>query len=375
MYRSTKFVVGVSSRIIYACQCQMDKEVIVSRMNILASERRIFLMIFGALLVSTMLILPACGEDVSESTESQSTTITTSSATANDASAPAPAAAPVAELTGTIEIDGSSTVYPISEAVAEEFNKVHSKVRVNVGVSGTGGGFKRFTVGETDISNASRPIKNPKETSQAEENGVQYVELRLGTDGLSVLVNLDNDFVDCLTVEELNAIWKPGSTIDNWRQVRAEFPDQKMRLYGPDSDSGTFDYFTEEINGEAQASRADYTASADDNVLVQGIAGDKGSLGYFGYAYYQENKDKLKLVAVDSGSGCVEPSLQTIPSGEYSPLSRPLFIYVNIDSLSRPEVEAFADFYMDNGPALTNEVGYVASDPSVYAENRDKLGR
>ena len=190
-----------------------------------------------------------------------------------------------------------------------------------------------------------------------------------------MLVNLDNDFVDCLTVEELNAIWKPGSTIDNWRQVRAEFPDQKMRLYGPDSDSGTFDYFTEEINGEAQASRADYTASADDNVLVQGIAGDKGSLGYFGYAYYQENKDKLKLVAVDSGSGCVEPSPQTIPSGEYSPLSRPLFIYVNIDSLYRPEVKAFVDFYMDNGPALTNEVGYVASDPSVYAENRDKLGR
>ena len=259
--------------------------------------------------------------------------------------------------------------------MAEEFNKVHSKVRVNVGVSGTGGGFKRFTVGETDISNASRPIKNPKETSQAEENGVQYVELRLGTDGLSVLVNLDNDFVDCLTVEELNAIWKPGSTIDNWRQVRAEFPDQKMRLYGPDSDSGTFDYFTEEINSEPQASRADYTASADDNVLVQGIAGDKGSLGYFGYAYYQENKDKLKLVAVDSGSGCVEPSPQTIPSGEYSPLSRPLFIYVNIDSLYRPEVKAFVDFYMDNGPALTNEVGYVTSDPSVYAENRDKLGR
>ncbi len=326
-----------------------------------------------AIAVSLIWVMVACGD--SEEVAAPAAPAAAAAAASAQAAPAAPAAAPVAELIGTVEIDGSSTVYPISEAVAEEFNKVHSKVRVNVGVSGTGGGFKRFTVGETDISNASRPIKNPKETSQAEENGVQYVELRLGTDGLSVLVNLDNDFVDCLTVEELNAIWKPGSTIDNWRQVRAEFPDQKMRLYGPDSDSGTFDYFTEEINGEPQASRADYTASADDNVLVQGIAGDKGSLGYFGYAYYQENKDKLKLLAVDSGSGCVEPSLQTIPSGEYSPLSRPLFIYVNIDSLSRPEVEAFADFYMDNGPALTNEVGYVASDPSVYAENRDKLGR
>ena len=306
-----------------------------------------------AIAVAMLWVLVACGSDQKEQTTD--------------------AVSVPSELTGTIEVDGSSTVYPISEAVAEEFNKLYPKVRVNVGVSGTGGGFKRFTVGETDISGASRLIRNPKETSKAEANGVTYDELRLGTDGLSVLVNLDNDFVDCLTVEELNAIWMPESTINNWSQVRTGFPDQKMRLYGPDSDSGTFDYFTEEVNDEVQASRSDYTASADDNVLVQGIAGDKGSLGYFGYAYYQENKDKLKLVAVDSGSGCVQPNLQTIPSGEYSPLSRPLFIYVNEKSYQRPEVKTFVDFYMDNGPDLTDEVGYVASQDPVYADNRDRL--
>ena len=277
-------------------------------------------------------------------------------------------------LEGTVEIDGSSTVYPISEAVAEEFNKVYPDVRVNVGVSGTGGGFKRFNIGETDISDASRPIKDPKETSVAAENGINYVELRLGTDGLSVVVSKENDFVDCLTTDELKAIWEPGSTMDNWSEVRAGFPDQKMRLYGPDTDSGTFDYFTEEIMGEAQLSRADYTASADDNVLVQGIAGDKGSLGYFGYAYYQENTEKLKLVAVDSGSGCVKPSPTTIPSGEYSPLSRPLFIYVNTDSYNnKTAVKELVDFYMINGPKLTNEVGYVASDSSVYDNNKALL--
>lgn len=277
------------------------------------------------------------------------------------------------ELTGTIEIDGSSTVYPISEAVAEEFNKLYPRVRVNVGVSGTGGGFKRFAVGETDISDASRPIKDPKETSVADENGIGYVEMRLGTDGLSVMVSPSNDFVDCLTIRELNAIWKPDSEIYNWKDVRLGFPNLKIRLYGPDTDSGTFDYFTEEINGEAQVSRSDYTASADDNVLVQGISGDKGSLGYFGYAYYAENTDKLKLLSVDSGSGCVKPNLQTIPSGEYSPLSRPLFIYVNMDSYKRPEVKTFVDYYMEVGPDLTNEVGYVASSGSTYSDNKSRL--
>ena len=275
-------------------------------------------------------------------------------------------------LTGSVEVDGSSTVYPVSEAVAEEFNKLYPNVRVNVGVSGSGGGFKRFTNGETDISDASRPIRE-NESAKAEENGIHYVELRIGTDGLSVMVNNDNDFVDCLTTDELKEIWEPGSEIDNWSQVREGFPDQRLRLYGPDTDSGTFDYFTEELMGEAQLSRADYTASADDNVLVQGIAGDKGAMGYFGYAYYIENKDKLKLVAVDSGSGCVIPSPSTIPSGEYSPLSRPLFIYVNKAKLENPQVKTFVDFYMEHGPELTNEVGYVASDDDIYQQNKNKI--
>ena len=276
-------------------------------------------------------------------------------------------------LSGTIQIDGSSTAFPVSQAVAEEFRKEQPNVQVNVGVSGTGGGFKRFTVGETDISNASRPIKD-SEREAAAANGIEFIEMRIGTDGLSVMVNNANDFVDCLTVEELNAIWKPGSTINNWQDVRAGFPDQRLRLYGPDTDSGTFDYFTEEVNGEAQVSRADYTASADDNVLVQGIAGDRGSLGYFGYAYYQENKESLKVVAVDGGDGCVTPEPSTIEDGSYKPLSRPLFIYVNAASLEKPEVKAFVTFYMDHGYQLTEEEGYVPVERSVYEANKAAAG-
>ena len=330
------------------------------------SERKIIMPSFTALIVSMVLILVACGSDESSELAALPSSVNTNSSVVTEMVGDP-------KMKGTIEIDGSSTVYPISEAVAEEFNKLYPKVRINVGVSGTGGGFKRFGIGETDLSDASRPMKNPKETSAAEKNGIRYTELRLGTDGLSVMVSPSNDFVDCLTTEELKMIWEPGSKVSNWNQVRKDFPDQKMRLYGPDTDSGTFDYFTEEIMGEVQLSRADYTASADDNVLIQGISGDKGSLGYFGYAYYRESQDRLKLLGVDSGSGCVKPSPQTIPSGEYSPLSRPLFIYVNLGSLARPEVKAFVDFYMEHGPALTNEVGYVASDDNVYAENKAKL--
>ncbi|MXY45311.1 MAG: PstS family phosphate ABC transporter substrate-binding protein [Dehalococcoidia bacterium] len=271
-------------------------------------------------------------------------------------------------LSGTVEIDGSSTVFPISEAVAEEFNKIHPNVRVNVGVSGTGGGFKRFTVGETDISDASRAIRD-SEHDAAVANGIEYYELRVGTDGLSVMVSTQNDFLDCLTVDELKMIWNTGSTVNNWNQVRSNFPDRPLRLYGPDTDSGTFDFFTEEINGEAQVSRADYTASADDNVLVQGISGDRNALGYFGYAYYAENADKLKLVDVDNGDGCVTPTPDTILSGEYDPLTRPLFIYVNKKSLERPEVRAFVEFYMEHGEELTREVGYVPVSPDAYVSN------
>lgn len=276
------------------------------------------------------------------------------------------------ELKGTVEIDGSSTVFPVSEAVAEEFGKIHSDVRVNVGVSGTGGGFKRFTVGETDISDASRPIKDA-EAAIAEENGIQYYPLRVAMDGLSVLVSPDNDFVECMTTDQLRMIWEPGSTVDRWSDVDPSWPDKKIALYGPDTDSGTFDYFTEEIMGEAQLSRADYTASADDNVLVQGIAGGKYSLGYFGYSYYQENQDKLKLVAVDSGEGCVLPTSESIENGIYSPLSRPLFIYVSKQSMERPEVKAFVEFYLDNAAELAQEVGYIRLGDAEYESNREAI--
>ena len=287
--------------------------------------------------------------------------------------APAATAAPVAmELKGTIEIDGSSTVFPVSEAVAEEFGKLHSDVRVNVGVSGTGGGFKRFTVGEIDISDASRPIKE-SEAAAAEENGIEYYPLRVAMDGLSVLVSPDNDFVECLTTDQLKMIWEPDSTITRWSDVDPSWPDKEIALYGPDTDSGTFDYFTEEIMGEAQLSRADYTASADDNVLVQGIAGGTYSLGYFGYAYYQENQDELKLVAVDSGNGCVLPTSESIENGSYSPLSRPLFIYVSKQSMERPEVKAFVEFYLDNAAELAQEVGYIKLGDAEYASNREAI--
>ena len=276
----------------------------------------------------------------------------------------------VKKLTGTIEIDGSSTVFPISEAAAEDFGKLPgmSKVRVNVGISGTGGGFKRFTAGETDISDASRPIKDI-ERVRAEENGIEFIEFKLGNDGLSIVVNKSNSFVDCLTVEELKAIWKPNTTITNWSQVRVGLPDVKMQRYGPDTDSGTFDFFTEKIVGEVQASTSDYIASADDNYLVKGVSSDKGSLGYFGYAYYVENQDKLKVLGVDGGNGCVAPAPSTIENSSYTPLSRPLFIYVNNKSFEREEVKAFVKYYLENAGNFTSEVGYVALDDSAYEEN------
>ncbi len=276
------------------------------------------------------------------------------------------------ELKGAIEIDGSSTVEPITQAVAEEFKKLHNGVNPNVAVSGTGGGFKRFTVGETAISNASRPIKDA-EREQAAANGVEFIELLVAVDGLTVVVNPDNKFATCLTVDELKAMWEPGSEVNNWNQVRSSFPDQSLSLYGPDTDSGTFDYFTEEIVGEAQASRSDYSPNANDNILVQGIAGDTNALGYFGFAYYLENQDRLNAVAIDDGNGCVAPTPENIKNGSYTPLSRPLFIYVNTEHLQRPEVRAFVDFYLDNAAQLASEVGYVALTDAEYDESRAKV--
>ena len=276
------------------------------------------------------------------------------------------------QLSGTIEIDGSSTVYPITEAVAEEFRKIHPQMRINVGISGTGGGFKRFVVGETQISDASRPIKS-SEKEQATANGVEWIELPVAYDGLSVMVNPRNTWVTSMTTAELKKLWEPGSTVTRWNQIRAEWPDRPINLYGPGTDSGTFEYFTEAIVGTAKSSRADFTASEDDNVLVQGIAGDPNALGYFGYAYYVENQSKLKLVAIDAGKGAIAPSAKTIEDGTYAPLSRPIFIYLNKAALSRTEVKEFVKFYIDQAPKLVAEVGYVPMPASVYSQNLTKI--
>ena len=276
------------------------------------------------------------------------------------------------ELSGKVRLDGSSTVFPISEAVAEEFNAVAPRVRVTVGVSGTGGGFKKFVAGEIDINDASRIIKG-SEQEKAAANGVEFIELPVAFDGLSLVVNLQNDWVDQLSIAELNAIWNPDSTVKTWADVRQGWPDEEIKLYGPGTDSGTFDYFTKVINGKEQASRADFTASEDDNVLVQGIAGDKYSLGYFGFAYYIENQDKLKVVPVDGGDGAVKPTLATINDGSYKPLSRPIFIYVNPASLDDPAVAAFVDFYLEQAAALSEEVGYVALPADVYQSGRQRV--
>ncbi len=276
------------------------------------------------------------------------------------------------QLHGMVRVDGSSTIFPITEAVAEEFQKVNPQVRVTVGISGTGGGFKKFVLSETDISDASRPIKS-KEDLRATEEGIDYIELPVAFDGLSVVVNPRNGFVDALTVEELKMIWQPGSTVQTWNDVRPEWPDREIRLYGPGVDSGTFDYFTEAINGESQLCRFDFTASEDDNMLVQGVGGDRDALGFFGFAYYIENRDKLKVVAIDGGNGPVTPSSESINNGTYSPLSRPLFIYVNREAAARPEVEAFVDFYLDNAPALSAEVGYVPLPDAVYALDKERF--
>ena len=283
-----------------------------------------------------------------------------------------PATDETGSFTGPIEIDGSSTVYPITEAVAEEFQRENPGARVAVGVSGTGGGFKRFCAGETDISDASRGIED-EEAATCEQNGVRFTELRVAWDGLSIVTNPSNDFVACLTTDELKRIWEPGSTLDNWSQVRDGFPDKELKLYGPGTDSGTFDYFTEAIVGETDASRPDYTASEDDNVLVQGVEGDPGALGYFGFAYYEENADRLKLLGVDGGTGCVQPEVATIESQTYSPLSRPLFIYVSDRGLAKPQVEGFVEYYLTTGAELVRSVGYIALKPDQYAAELEKV--
>ncbi len=236
----------------------------------------------------------------------------------------------------SIQVDGSSTVYPITEAVAEDFKTEQPGVRVTVGLSGTGGGMKKFVAGEIDICDASRPIKDA-ESAACKASGIEYIELEVAFDGLSVVVNPENDWGDCITVEQLKAIWQPESTVQKWSDLNPEWPSEPIKLYGPGTDSGTFEYFTEAIVGEARKSRADYSPSEDDNMLVTGVAGGKYALGYFGYAYYEENKDRLKLLGIDNGDGnCVKPSVEAVRNGTYKPLSRPLYIYVNKKALQRP---------------------------------------
>lgn len=272
-------------------------------------------------------------------------------------------------LSGTIEIDGSSTVYPITEAVAEEFRRTNPDVRVNVGISGTGGGFQRFSRGEIDIADASRPIKTT-EANLTRANGIDWIELKVALDGLTVVVHPSNTWVNYLTVEELKLIWEPNSqgtgNVTRWNQIRPEWPNEPLVLYGPGTDSGTFDYFTEVIVGKVDSSRSDYTASEDDNVLVQGIANTPNSLGYFGYAYYAANQGRVKVVPIDSGNGPVTPSDETINAGQYTPLSRPLFIYVKTESMARAEVKTFVHFYLAQAEALAREVGYTSLPTADY---------
>lgn len=271
------------------------------------------------------------------------------------------------KLSGEIKIDGSSTVYPITEAIAEEFRRNQPDVKVSIGVSGTGGGFKKFSRNESDINDASRPIKD-EEAQTCKENNISYIQLTIAIDGLAVIVNKENTWVDHITVEELKKIWEPAAqgTITKWSQIRAGWPDEPFNLYGPGVASGTYDYFTEAIVGKSGSSRGDFTASEDDNVLVQGISGDKNALGFFGLAYFEENQDNLKLIGVDNGSGVVIPTPETVKNGTYAPLSRPIFIYVSNAAAKRPEVVKFVNFYLENASTLVPDVGYIALPDAEY---------
>ncbi len=290
----------------------------------------------AALAISSALVLAACGGGSSSD----------SSASGDP------------NLTGSVRIDGSSTVYPLTALAAEDFMAANPGVQVTVGSSGTGGGFEKFCRGETDANDASRAIKE-EEAAACEAAGIQYAQLQVAVDALTVVVNKANTWATCLTVEELGAIWAPGSTVNNWNQVRPDFPDVPLQLFGAGTDSGTFDYFTDAINGEEGASRTDYTPTEDDNVTVQGVSGSEGGLGYFGFTYFEENADKLTAVQIDSGAGCVAPSVETAQDGTYTPLSRPLFIYPSKQALAKPEVKAFFDFYVANDATIAADALFI----------------
>ena len=315
-------------------------------MNLRPSTRLILL---GLLIASLAVLMAGCGRDDTSNASAGSNTDTGSSATTE-------------ELSGKVEADGSSTVGPLTTRAAELFREEQPNVNVTVGTSGTGGGFERFCAGETDISDASRPIKEDpadKEASVCKEAGIDYTEFQVAIDALTIVVPTENDWATCLTVDQLKKIWEPGSKVNNWNQIDPSFPDEPLELAGPGTDSGTFDYFTDEINGEEGASRSDYTASEDDNVIVQAVAGQRGALGYFGFTYFEENEDKLKALEVDGGDGCVAPSVDTARDGTYAPLSRPLFVYAKNESLKRPEVQGFLRYYFENLSQIAEEARFI----------------
>ncbi len=321
--------------------------------------------------VTLTAVLASC----SGGTETPTATTTGAATPAATTTTAAPAAS---NLSGSVTTDGSSTVAPMTKAVAEEFAKVNPGVKVPVGTSGTGGGFKKFCAGDTDISNASRPIKK-EEAADCAKNGVEFVEIPAAIDGLTVVVNKENTWAKCLTVAELKTIWGPDAEgkVSTWNQVRPDFPNEPLALFGPGADSGTFDYFTEAVNGKSKVSRKDFQPSEDDNIIVKGVQGAKGAMGFFGVAYFEENAATLTAIEVDGGTGCVPPTAENINTGKYSPLSRPLLIYINKKSLARPEVQAFAEFYAANQDKLAKEVGYVAlpAEASPLVAERIKSGK
>lgn len=278
-----------------------------------------------------------------------------------------------------VKVDGSSTVYPITEAVSEDYKAINPNMQITIGISGTGGGMKKFTSGEIDICNASRPMKK-EEADACVVNNIKFIELPIAYDGLAIVVNPKNNWVDKLSIAELKTIWSAASQgkITTWDQVRAGFPKKSIKLFGPGTDSGTFDYFCEAVNGKKGDSRGDYTASEDDNVLVQGVSSDDGALGYFGLAYYEQNKDKLKIVPIDdgndaNGAGAIVPTLETVQNGTYSPLSRVLLLYANTQAEAKKDVKDFLNFYLENAPKLCAEVGYIPLQPDLYAIVTDRL--
>jgi phosphate transport system substrate-binding protein len=315
------------------------------------------LLLVLAMMASLAFVVAACGDD-------------------DDEGGGAAASEPSEELSGTIRVDGSSTVFPFAEAAAELFNEENPDVQITVGQSGTGGGFEKFCAGETDISDASRPIDEEEEVPICEENAVEYDQVAVANDGIAVVTNKDTT-IECMTVDQLNQLWKPKSNVKSFSDIDSSFPDQQVALFGPGTDSGTFDFFTEVINGDGGVSREDYEASEDDNQLVTGVSGTPGGLGYFGFSYYEQNADKLNLVQVDGGDGCVEPSTEAIQDGSYKPLGRPIFMYPSAAALEKPEVKAFMDFVVTQNTTIAEAANIVPLTEEQAAESKstvDALG-